>query len=183
MVKFTGDLSINDAELLEHYSRCSSDILEFGVGGSTQIFAQTAKKPGLSLDTDLRWVKTTQNKIDELGVSWNFKPLLEWEPSGSYDLVFVDGNDAYRRRFAHQSFPLLRVGGHMIFHDTRRAMDIANVTSVIGLHFNEIDAVYFNQWHSNMTVIRKKTNEPYVNWHKVEGKPEWMYGEINAKLL
>lgn len=178
MVKFTGDLSINDAELLEHYSRCSADILEFGVGGSTQIFAQTAKKSGLSLDTDQRWIAATQNRLKELGVTWNFRSFAEWQPSGSYDLIFDDGNDAFRRKFAIQSFPLLRVGGYMIFHDTRRAGDVANVTSMIELYFNEIETVYFNQWHSNMTVVRKKANEPYVNWHAVEGKPEWMYGAI-----
>ena len=178
MVKFTGDLSLNDAELLEQYSRCSSDILEFGVGGSTQIFAQTAKKPGLSLDTDPRWVEATAKRLSEMGVRWTFKMFNDWTAKGSYDLIFDDGHDHFRRKFAIESWPLLRVGGYMIFHDTRRAVDVGNVTSMINLYFNEIETVYFNQWHSNMTVVRKKTYEPYVNWHAVEGKPEWMYGAM-----
>jgi hypothetical protein len=29
---------------------------------------------------------------------------------------------------------------------------------------------------SNISVIKKKVREPYVNWNHTEGKPLWSYG-------
>ena len=39
-IDFVGDLSIQDAKVLLDYASKAQRILEFGVGGSTQIFAQ-----------------------------------------------------------------------------------------------------------------------------------------------
>lgn len=57
-MKYVGDLSREDASLLERYARGARSVLEFGAGGSTQIIAQALPEGAsfLSLDTDARYV-------------------------------------------------------------------------------------------------------------------------------
>ena len=176
MVKFVGDLSLQDASVLEHYAANATSILEFGVGGSTQIFAQVAKGTGFSFDTDRGWIERTNLELQKLNLKWKMIHESEWDRKGVFDLIFNDGRDDWRRDLGLLGFSLLKEGGHLIYHDTRRVGDVLNVTKLIETYFNEIDEIHMNMWHSNMTVIRKKAAEPYVNWHAIEGKPEWMYG-------
>jgi hypothetical protein len=58
MKKFVGDLSLQDAELLERYVTRAKAVLEFGVGGSTQIIAQSIPEGAkfASIDTDPSWI-------------------------------------------------------------------------------------------------------------------------------
>jgi predicted O-methyltransferase YrrM len=190
MKKFVGDLSREDAELLERYASTARRVLEFGVGGSTQIIAQSvpAGATFVSLDTDPAWIAVTRDRLGKLGVAdrCRFLPHDEaWLPavtaaSPSFDLIFDDGVDHLRRPFALESWPLLEPGGFMLFHDTRRFGDVVNVAWVMQTYFTEVEDVYVNQRvggvASNVSIIKKKVAEPYVNWNQSEDKPLWMYG-------
>ncbi len=189
MKKFIGDLSKEDAELLERYAGRARNVLEFGVGGSTQILAQSVREGAtlVSLDTDPSWIDITRERLRKLGVAERCR-LLEyegWLPAVTafaprFDLIFDDGVDHLRRQFALESWGLLEPGGFLLFHDTRRFGDFVNVAWVIQTYFEEVEDVYVNQRvdgaASNVSVVKKKVREPYVNWIHSEGKPAWMYG-------
>jgi predicted O-methyltransferase YrrM len=191
MKKFIGDLSLADAELLERYATRARSVLEFGVGGSTQIIAQSIRTGAVfvSIDTDRAWIDLTQERLRKLGVDDRCR-LLDYEGwmgaataiSPRFDLIFDDGIDALRRPFALESWSLLEPGGFMVFHDTRRFGDFVNVAWVAQSYFEEVEDVYYNQRvglvSSNMSVILKKAREPYEDWRKVEGKEPWRYGGL-----
>ncbi len=165
-------------------------MLEFGVGGSTQIIAQSI--PGsavfVSLDTDPAWIAVTRERLGKLGVADRCRFVAHdgaWLPevtaaAASFDLIFDDGVDHLRRPFALETWPLLEPGGFMLFHDTRRFGDLQNVAWVMQSYFTEVEDVYVNQRvggvASNVSAIKKKAAEPYVNWNQSEDKPAWMYG-------
>jgi predicted O-methyltransferase YrrM len=191
--KFVGDLSRADAELLERYASRAGRVLEFGVGGSTQIIAQSLP-PGavfVSLDTDPAWIAVTRERLGKLGVAdrcrfvahdegWRAAVIGDPPGAATFDLIFDDGIDELRRPFALESWPLLQPGGFMLFHDTRRFGDLVNVAWVMQTYFTEVEDVYVNQRvdgvSTNISVIKKKAAEPYVNWNHTENKPLWMYG-------
>lgn len=178
-IKFIGDLSIQDAKVLVKLGSQAKHILEFGAGGSTQIFAQCKPKTLISVETDLHWVQLTEKRIKKL--SDITEPLFinyGRHPQQPFDLIFVDGVDNLRKEFAIDTWKLLTVGGVMVFHDTRRFIDFANAAWIAQLHFNEISKIEVNVDDSNMTVIYKKQHQPYVNWNYTEGKPLWAYGGL-----
>ena len=186
--KFIGDLSEADAAVLTKYAQAARYILEFGAGGSTQIFVQASHPQAriTSVETDPKWITITKQRLRRLSArarcefanytTWLVKP----RPT-SCDLVFVDGAWPLRRKFAVAAWPLLRENGVMLFHDTRRAKDVANVAALITHKFEEIGEVLLNEQvngaTSNITVVKKKRREPYVNWKRSEKKPIWKYGE------
>jgi predicted O-methyltransferase YrrM len=188
-LKFIGDLSLTDAALLERHARQATRVLEFGVGGSTQILAQSIPEGAklLSLETDPAWIALTQERLAKLGVAHRAL-IVRYEGwmqtacdvSPSYDLIFDDGVDHLRREFALMAWPLLEPGGFLIFHDTRRIGDFLNVTWLMQSYFTEIEEVHCNQraggLPSNLTVVKKRDPEPYVDWRQIECKPAWMYG-------
>lgn len=180
--KFIGDLSEADAHILVRYAAGAHSILEFGVGGSTQLLAQAMPHDAafLAVDTDPAWIARTERNLGKLGVRerCTFKTYEEWSasPLGVYDLIFVDGIDHLRRPFALDTWTRLVTGGAMLFHDTRRPGDVANALAVVQQYFPEVRDVHLNQHSSNITAIVKKTSETYVNWSHVEGKPGWRYG-------
>ena len=189
MKKFVGDLSLQDAELLERYVSCAKAVLEFGVGGSSQIIAQSIPEGAkfVSIDTDSSWIEITRERLGKLGVQdrCHFLPYEGWmlgamDVSPLFDLIFDDGADRLRCPFALESWVVLAPGGYMLFHDTRRLRDFANVAWVMQSFFEEVEAVYCNQpvdgVSSNISAIKKKAREPYVNWNDSEGKPHWAYG-------
>lgn len=189
MKKFIGDLSVQDAELIERYASRAKAVLEFGVGGSTQILAQSIPEGAklVSIDTDPAWIDVTRVRLGKLGVQdrCRFLAYEGWMPgamavSTRFDLIFDDGVDHLRRPFALESWPLLEPGGFMLFHDTRRFGDFVNVAWVIQSYFEEVEEVYCNQRvdgvSSNISVVKKKAREPYVNWNVSENKPLWTYG-------
>jgi predicted O-methyltransferase YrrM len=188
-LKWVGDLSIQDAQLLRHYTLNSKgNIIEFGAGGSTHIIAQSMGEycKLISIDTSLEWIEKTQRILKKLGCSNYF--FVTWEQwinrSGLDDLdielIFNDGCVDLREVFGLNTWPLLKPGGYMIYHDCRHESIIRNITKLIETYYNEIEDVKFNaRWQgvsSNMTVILKKVHEPYINWNSSEGKPLWRYG-------
>ncbi len=191
MKKFIGDLSQADAALIERYAARARCVLEFGVGGSTQIIAQSIRAGTTfdSVDTDAGWIDVTRDRLRKLGVEERCR-LLPYEgwmaaatlASPRYDLIFDDGVDHLRRPFALESWALLEPGGFMLFHDTRRFADFVNVAWVAQAYFEEVEDVYVNQRvglvSSNISAVLKKPREGYVDWRQVEGKPLWQYGGL-----
>lgn len=185
-IQFVGDLSLQDADVLAKFARMSPSVLEFGVGGSTQIIAQCNCERITSVDTDLSWIYLTINRLKKINVSSHvefcvYSDLDFVTKDKKYSLIFVDGIDHLRYEFATKTWPRLEENGFMIFHDTRRAKDFNNVSLLANLHFNEISRVDINKsatdgQSSNMTVVYKKAKEEYINWNFQENKPLWAYG-------
>lgn len=190
-IKFIGDLSMEDADILAKYAKQSINVLEFGVGGSTQILSQCFPQRLISVDTvetgGDKWIAVTRDRINKLEHKTHpeFFDLFDFLPNIpklSFDLIFVDGVWWQRRPFADATWPLLAVGGVILFHDTRRKMDSDNAIDFAKEYFEEIsnvelNAVASNGKSSNTTVIHKKIKEPYVNWNYTENKPAWAYGD------
>lgn len=176
-IAFNGDLSLEDASLLVSYGIQSSAILEFGSGGSTQIFAQCMPQALVSVETSSHWAKKTHENIKKLDRK---TPARFFEyglyPKDDYDLVFVDGLQELRREFAIDSWPLLNPGGVMIFHDTRRFEYFQDAAWVAQLYFYELDRMDVNIDGSNLTILHKCKPKKYVNWNETENKPAWAYG-------
>lgn len=199
--KWVGDLSIQDANILNNYIiTCSHDhdyegknILEFGVGGSTQIILQSMHPIDRlqSVETENIWVEKTEDCLNKLKISldvrtnhsyllWNdfvAKTICDgFEP---FDIIFNDGVLTHREWFGKNTWKFLKPGGIMLWHDTRHDNTVGWITELIREHSNEIETVHFNKkWlgkSSNMTVILKKEYEPYVNWNYAEDKPLWRY--------
>lgn len=185
--KWVGDLSLADAETLVRFGQQSKRILEFGVGGSTQILSQCMPDVQISLDTSLDWIGITQTKMKQITnrsevAFYDYSNLdtiiaSQLEP---FDMIFVDGVDNLRFEFAMKTWSLLKVGGVMVFHDTRRVNDVANVLNTALNHFAEVKGIDLNIADSlgktsNMSVIYKKIAEPYENWNLTEGKPMTAY--------
>jgi len=190
-VRWIGDLSLEDAEVLATYSMKAAQILEFGAGGSTQIFAQCIKQRStsrvISVETDPAWITLTQSRINELKAITpvqfiSYEEIETVTKDLKFDLILVDGIDYLRREFGINSWKLLADDGVMVFHDTRRFPDFQNAAWVAQLYFNEIKqievnvAANSNGKASNITIIHKKLAAPYVNWNYTENKPLWSYG-------
>jgi precorrin-6B methylase 2 len=180
-VSFVGDLSLEDASVLADEARQRLNVIEFGSGGSTQIFAQCSAGSVFSIETESEWIEKTSKNLEVLGLknkvifaSYGFYP-----GSGNYDLVFVDGAPNLRLEFATHAWKRLNVGGVMIFHDTRRFEYFREAAWIMQLHFNEIDKVEINHKGSNLTLIYKGEPKNYVNWNETEGKPAWAYGKAD----
>lgn len=182
-IKFIGDLSLEDADLLAGYAQTANSILEFGSGGSTQIFAQFEASTVISVETDINWIQLTQTRLKQINKEVKFVSYTT-DFNQLFDLIFVDGVDYLRRDFAIETWKYLKDSGVMIFHDTRRFQDFQNAAWVAQLYFNEIkridvNAAASNGCNSNITVLHKKAHEPYVNWNLTESKPQWAYGTLN----
>lgn len=182
-IKFIGDLSLEDADLLAGYAQTANSILEFGSGGSTQIFAQFEASTVISVETDINWIQLTQTRLKQINKEVKFVSYTT-DFNQLFDLIFVDGVDYLRRDFAIETWKYLKDSGVMIFHDTRRFQDFQNAAWVAQLYFNEIkridvNAAASNGCSSNITVLHKKAHEPYVNWNLTESKPQWAYGTLN----
>lgn len=186
-LKWIGDLSLEDADVLFQYGKKSKNILEFGCGGSTQILAQCFPKNLTSVDTDPRWILATQRRLDQIkdGSKVKFSSYTT-NFNDQFDLILVDGVDHLRREFAIETWKYLSINGVMIFHDTRRFQDFQNAAWVAQLYFNEISKIDVNarasnEKSSNLTIIHKKTHEPYINWNYTENKPLWSYGTLDGE--
>lgn len=184
-MKFIGDLSLEDADVLSMYGKRAKRILEFGCGGSTQIFSQCKPDRLVSIETSPEWIEVTKRRVSKLeGVEVDFRPYDYIPKTETFDLIFVDGIDQLRRDFAVGTWGLLAVGGVMLFHDTRRFQDFQNAAWVAQVYFNElsfmnVNAKAKNNKSSNITVLAKKEPEPYINWNYSEGKPLHAYGSLS----
>lgn len=187
---FIGDLSAQDADILCKYAKQSKHILEFGVGGSTQLLAQCQPELLISIDTDPIWIKRTKEILkriryrtgNETEVTfYSYQDLSNAIKDHTFDMIFVDGYDQLRREFAFNTWKSLRIGGVMIFHDTRHFGHVQTLLAVAQEFFLEVEAIKTNaiasnNKSSNMSIIRKKVWEPYQDWNLVEGKPTWASG-------
>lgn len=183
-MKYVGDLSTQDAEVLESLGSKSHSILEFGMGASTQVLCQS-KAPGsrlVSLETDPMWMNRTRMNLDILGVpagTYELIPYEGWQEAlagRTFDFIFVDGVEDQRDPFARAAFPLLEVGGWILFHDTRRPRDLRNMVELLMAHHTEVGDVRVRINHSNISGFQKTLPEPYEEWNSVEGRNEWMVG-------
>jgi len=185
---FLGDLSLEDADVLAYWASKSQCILEFGSGGSTQIMSQCAVQHIDSVETSPEWAAITQSRLDLIpGHAPVVFHAYTTKFDHTYNMVFVDGVDHLRRDFAIAAWSNLHTNGVMIFHDTRRSRDFQHVAWIAQLHHNEISRIDVNVpasngQSSNITVIHKKSQEPYVNWNQTEGKPAWAYGLPDEEL-
>lgn len=175
-IKYVGDLSKMDATVLAAHVEDGFKVLEFGSGGSTQIFAQCNPSRLVSLETDSKWIERTRQNCQTLGVEdkvefYDHGPI----PTDDYDVIFVDGIWHERSNFMKNAWPMLKIGGVMIVHDTRRDFDIDNVLRFMADHFEQISQVHINAIQSNCTVIVKREPLPYENWN--EGMLKWQYGD------
>lgn len=181
--KFIGDLSLQDADIICYLADNYGRVLEFGVGGSTQLFAQGHGIGRLvCVETDPAWTALTKERLGMLDINvqpkfHSYEDLSLILPNEKFDVIFVDGVDHLRLEFACKAWDSLLPGGIMLFHDTRRAQDFKNVAWVAQLHFDEIEAIEINRpgsdhKPSNMTLIYKN-NAPvkYENWNYTEDKP------------
>jgi len=179
-IEFVGDLSNQDARDLAALGSVSARILEFGVGGSTQIFAQCEPVKLVCVETDPEWVAKTQSNLNIISHDkWTapeFVPYDLFKVEGSFDLIFVDGVPDKRLEFAMKAWPLLNSGGKMVFHDTRRFEYFREAAWVIQSFFNEVSHVDINVDGSNLTIIEKGPLLTYENWNETEDKPAWAYG-------
>jgi predicted O-methyltransferase YrrM len=185
-IGYIGDLSVQDADVLAQYAKKSKNILEFGVGGSTQIMAQCKPKTMISIDTDLGWIERTKINLarikDKTEIMFGvYAETTTLTTNLKFDLVLIDGVDHLRKDFAVFSWTLLNEGGVMLFHDTRRPADFLNAVTSAGQFVNEVRMIEVNVAasngkSSNITILHKKKFEPYEDWNVVEGKPAWAYG-------
>ena len=179
-LEFVGDLSISDAERLFSLGQESTHILEFGVGGSTQIFAQCNPIKLVCIETDPAWVTKTQSNLQRIShKNWTapaFVPYDLFKHEGRFDLIFVDGAPEKRLDFAMRAWPILDTGGKMVFHDTKRFEYFREAAWVIQSFFNEVSRVDVNVDGSNLTIIEKGPFQSYENWNLNERKPMWAYG-------
>jgi predicted O-methyltransferase YrrM len=187
MIPYIGDLSKADAKILKELATVSTRILEFGVGGSTQILAAYGLGTLTTIETSLEWTERTKENLKLLGIEKEvvFLEYNDFIPEGEYDLIFDDGADEFRLPFAFNTWNHLSVGGFMLFHDTRRGKDVQNIADFIVKHSPEIESVFINKDHSNITVINKKKAEFYENWNEVEGREPWEsgYEPVNVEKL
>ena len=182
---YIGDLSKADAKILDGYR--DLDILEFGVGASTQIFAQNKHKSIISIDTHQGWTDLVETFID-IEVDVLTKPdfcsyrELEGitEGSNQFDLIFDDGEASERERFALASWDSLKFGGKFLIHDTRRKAEQNLTSRMIAGFYPEIEKVEMNKNNSNISIITKRSPLTYDNWNVTESRAPWMYG-LNAQ--
>jgi precorrin-6B methylase 2 len=176
---FVGDLSTADAEVLHSLGSNSDRILEFGVGGSTQIFAQCHPDTLVSVETDPAWIERTKANLARIEGNYTPPSFVPYDlfTGGTFDLIFVDGVPDKRLDFAIKTWPTLRVGGRMVFHDTRRFEYFREAAWVAQSFFNEIRRMEINAGNSNLTIIEKGPVLSYENWNLTEGKPMWAYGK------
>lgn len=180
MIPYIGDISIADAKLLAHLAWQSESILEFGCGASTQIFAYYGRGVVVSVDTEQVWIDRTKANVDRLAPDSSVEFVLyeKFTPIIGYDLIFVDGLNELRLPFAVMTWPALRVGGVMCFHDTRRTVpygkanisDVEMVAEMVETFSMEIDTIAMNADNSNTTVIRKRARLYLEDWAKIEGR-------------
>ena len=184
-LRYIGDISREDAALLARIAAGARRILEFGAGASTQVLAQVAQAGAeiVTVETKPAWVERTRENFRRLGISREvrFVPYRGfWRAvEGPFDLVFDDGVDRLRAHFAERAWPMLAVGGCMLFHDTRRPRDARVALRQVERVFLEVASVQLNPEGTNLTVVRKQAPQKYVDWNVAEGRERWEYGHAD----
>ena len=181
-LRYIGDISREDAQLLSRYATGARRMLEFGAGASTQVLAQSAPEGAeiVTVETDSGWIGRTRRNLQLLGVTREVKFVPYrgfWRAlRGPFDFIFDDGIDRRRGEFSEHAWPLLAIGGALLFHDTRRAADARVALRQVERVFLEVASVHLNAEGSNITVVRKQAPLTYVDWNVVERRARWEYG-------
>jgi predicted O-methyltransferase YrrM len=200
-MNYLGDLSKQDYEVLKDLALNSKNILEFGIGASTQILRNFSNGNLTSLETSPFWIDITKQNLNFLSIKKevNFLSYEEFKPtSEQYDLIFNDGIDSLRNEFGIKSWQNLKIGGTIAYHDTRRRQDIQNVMDLVNNFKDEVESIIFNKDDSNITIVKKKIKDdiifsdnidvkkillesPHYDWNDSEMKIRLKYGiSINA---
>ena len=172
MIPYIGDISKQDALVLQGLAREATSILEFGSGASTQVLTAYSDCPVRSVETEPRWIKKTQKRLKDLGLrEIVFSSYIEFEadPGKGYDLVFDGGVVDLRREFAILAWSLLKVGGRLRLHDTRSPKPIKDIAVLLERFALSIRSIYVNKDGSNITVFEKGPTVVYRNWNREEG--------------
>lgn len=197
-LKWVGDLSLQDADLLAMYGKKSESVLEFGIGGSTMIFGQTCKNV-LSIETEPDWIELMQTRLNSIDCQHvQLMPYSEYLPylknSGiTFDTIFVDCHTSRRAATIKHSWRFLKEGGSLLIHDTRKSLKYKDIqhpyatifpflfeTHFVDIRKIDICAEASDGERSNTTVITKGRIPDYVNWQTTENKPQWAYGSDKA---
>lgn len=190
-----GNIDVEDIHALAKLARGASRVLEFGTGGSTQIWAQFARygTPIETVDTERKWQDRTVDNLAKLGgyggnVRYlqleNWKDVIREEDDGLpwFDLIFVDGLMEERERFATEAWPLLMPTGIMAFHDCRWP-EVAKMSfQLAASNFLEVERIDYGINNSNVVCITKKPlmfapcpppppQEPWETAHNFEAPP------------
>jgi predicted O-methyltransferase YrrM len=196
MIPYIGDISKQDAALLRRLTAqlhglmgTPPRILEFGMGASTQVIAHYSDAEFTSVETEPSWRERTVANLELLGIDRpvklelykGFMETICLKEDNHYDLIFDDGVDGYRLEFARKTWRLLKEGGLLLFHDTRRTSDIKNVCELVAEQSAYISSVSINEADSNITVIRKRRPVFYENWNETEGRAPWQSGYAPMK--
>ena len=178
MIDYIGDISKADAQVLKEFAEKSASILECGCGASTQVLRAYSKGTVTSVDTERRWITSTKAHLKRLKLGHvDFVLMKNFTPSGMYDLVFNDGHLDGRREFAERVWRCIRVGGSLLYHDTRTTRIVMDVAHLLAGYSSEIHTMIVNKDHSNITVVERKVAEHYENWNLVEGREKWQIGQ------
>lgn len=171
---YAGDLSRQDVQVLASYAAQSNRIIEFGAGASTQVFADNAPPAAeiVTVETASEWINRTRENLKRINRErvdfYSYDDFRAMTHAGRIDLAFDDGINELRVDFALRIWPILRIGGVLLVHDTRHLQHVEIVLEVVRKFHLEIDSIRFNERASNVTAIVKKLAEPYVNWNEVE---------------
>ena len=193
-IQWVGALSLEDADVLAQKSKTALKILEFGPGGSTMIFLQSIDSNAsvTCVETRQQWIEELQNRLDLIEHKSNnyefyrYKDFMNKEiREESFDLIFVDGEKTFREDFARKTWYLLKNGGEMMFHDTKRISYINSMMNVIRNKLFQIESVQFNikasnGENSNISSIKKTARiEPPNDLQSIEQERElWTFGGI-----
>ena len=184
-IRYIGDISREDADLLARTAASARRILEFGAGASTQVLAQSAPEGAeiVTVETKPEWVERTRANLRRLSIAREvrFVPYRGfWRTvQGPFEVILDDGIDRLRADFAQRAWPMLAVGGCMLFHDTRRPRDARTALRHVERVFLEVASVHLNPEGSNLTMVRKQAPQAYVDWNVVEGRARWEYGHAD----
>lgn len=183
---YIGDISKNDAKLIAKYANKCSDILEFGCGASTQVMAQSSNAKIKTVDTSDKWIRINKKNISDLGVNLNNIQFIKYDDidtitTPTFDMIYNDGKNNLRPMFAMKMWSRLKIGGHMLIHDTRNVGYLKTITDCIGAFFNEISQIKLNANDSNISIIEKCSPISYKNWNKEEEKEPWMLNGMIEK--
>lgn len=190
-LRWVGGLWLEDADILAGVGRESKNILEFGVGGSTMVFSQTAGRV-VTIDTSLKWINVVKERMALLDshspveyyidTDW---PLIQ-ASNEQYDAAFIDGLSKRRLEFALKFWPLIKPGGCLMFHDTKKQQDLLVVQDFICNNFTTIETVGYNiaasnGESSNITKITKRIEPVAIHRHRyldMDDRPLWVWGRI-----
>jgi len=192
--KVDGDLSKADVVALTLLCR-GKEVIEFGIGGSTILLSQIAKKV-ITYEHDKAWAERTKPKLgSNVEVRMIEKDIKAIDGLGEpCDVLFNDGHSLFRAPALLEFWPFIKE--HAILHDARmnyagncvkKFLDsfIFNNPKVGELGFDpkganpglpdnpftgSLDTIYWNWLESNMVVMKKRNcTLKYENWKVSEG--------------